>query len=235
MTMPPEVSIVIPTYNESNNLPPLVEEIFQHIDPKEFDVELIIVDDNSPDGTWQVAEKLAQRYPIKVVRRSGKQGLGSAVRAGLAHTQRPLIGVMDADLSHDPKVLPDLIRSLATSDIAIGSRFIEGSEVQKWIWWRKILSQIGAGLTKWLTGAKDPLSGYFFLKRSVIDAVELTTTGYKILFEILVKGKHGKIRELPFQFRMRKYSTSKLNYREYYLFVKQIVSYFWYKIRHQVL
>lgn len=219
------VSIIIPTYNESKNLPPLVEEIFEHLDAKEFDAELIIVDDNSPDGTGQVAEELSKKFPIQVIHRSGKLGLGSAVRAGFAKSTRPIIGVMDADLSHDPKILASLIRSLDTHDIASGSRFAKGSEVQKWIWWRKILSQVGVIVTKLLTGVKDPLSGYFFLKRSVLSGVTLTTTGYKILFEILVKGRHQSVVELPFQFRMRKYSTSKLNWKEHWLFLRQVVSY----------
>lgn len=219
------VSIVIPTYNEAKNLPLLFEEILQFLSPKEFDVEFIVVDDNSPDGTGQVAEELKKKYSIKVIHRSEKKGLGSAVRAGFKESIRPIIGVMDADLSHNPEILPNLIRSLDTYDIASGSRFAEGSEVQEWKWWRKLLSQVGVAITKRLTGVKDPLSGFFFLRRSVIEGVNLTTTGYKILLEILVKGRFKKVLELPFQFRMRKFSSSKLNWVEHWLFLKQVTVY----------
>src|SRR3989344_9086965 len=133
------VSIIIPTYNEALNLPLLVEEIFNAIDKSRIDAELIIVDDNSPDGTGKVAEELKQKYPIKVIHRSGKLGLGSAVIEGFKQSDWPYVGVMDADLSHDPGILNDLILALESNDIAIGSRFSEGSSVENWKWWRKLL------------------------------------------------------------------------------------------------
>lgn len=219
------VSVIIPTYNEAKNLPPLIEEIFQSINREQIDLEVIIVDDNSPDGTGEVAESLAKRYPIKVLHRASKRGLGSAVIAGFNASNRPYLGVMDADLSHDPAILNDLLGALATSDIAIGSRFEKGSIVEKWVWWRKCLSNVGVHAARLITRTSDPLSGYFFLKREVIDRVALKTVGYKILFEVLVKGHYQSVKEIPFQFRMRRYSSSKLNIREYYLFIKQIIEY----------
>lgn len=221
------VSLIIPTYNEAKNLAPLLEEIANALDQTAIGLEFIIVDDNSPDGTGQVAEDLAKQYPIKVIHRSGKLGLGSAVIAGFKASARPYLGVMDADLSHDPKILNDLIKSLAEYDLALGSRFAAGSLVEKWPWWRRLISTVGVFLTKKITGAADALSGYFFLRRSVIEGVNLTTIGYKILLEILVKGKWQKIKEVPFVFRIRKYSTSKLNYLEYFLFIKQVIVYGW--------
>lgn len=229
-----KVSIIIPTYNESKNLPLLVEEIFNSIDKSRIDTEIIFVDDNSPDGTGAVAEELSKKFPIKVVHRSGKLGLGSAVREGFKQSDRPILGVMDADLSHDPKILNDLINSLDEYDIAIGSRFTSGSEVEKWIWWRKIISTVGVWFTHWLArGVKDPLSGYFFLKHSVIDKVVLETTGYKILFEILIKGNYIKVKEFSYNFRIRKYSSSKLNWNEHFLFLKQVFVYSWYRMVHK--
>ncbi|MFA5062255.1 MAG: glycosyltransferase [Patescibacteria group bacterium] len=226
-----KVSIIIPTYNEAKNLPPLVEEIFSHIDRARVDLEIIFVDDNSPDGTGQVAEELAQKYPVKVVHRSGKLGLGSAVREGFSHSDRPLLGVMDADLSHDPAEIGKMIDLLNDYDLVLASRFQKGSVVEQWKWWRKIISRIGVGITYILTGVKDPLSGFFFLRRGVIEGVELDTKGYKILLEILVKGNQKKVKEVPFRFRIRKFSTSKLDSSEYGLFLKQILIYSWYKIK----
>lgn len=224
------LSIIIPTYNEAKNLPLLVEEIFSSIDRETTDLELIVVDDGSPDGTGDVADELATRYPMKVIHRSGKLGLGSAVRAGFAASTRPIIGVMDADLSHDPAILPQLIAALGSSDVAMGSRFESGSTVEAWQRWRKTLSQVGVALARMLTGVRDPLSGYFLMKRSVIDRATLTATGYKILFEILVKGTYETVKEFPFTFRMRRYSSSKLNTKEYVLFLSQIAQYALYRL-----
>jgi glycosyltransferase involved in cell wall biosynthesis len=225
-----QISIIVPTYNEAINLPLFFEEVYAMIDKKRFDVEFIVVDDNSPDKTWEVAEKLSSRYPIKVIRRLGKFGLGSAVREGFFVSKRNILGVMDADLSHDPAILNTLLESLEEHDLVIGSRFVEGSEVENWKFFRRLTSMVGVWFTKKITGVKDPLTGYFFFHRSIIDNVDLTTIGYKILFEILVKGQYKKVKEIGFKFRDRKFSTSKLNYKEYFLFAGQIVKYYIYKL-----
>lgn len=224
------VSLIIPTYNEAKNLPLLVEEIFTTVDRSQIDIELIIVDDNSPDGTGQVAEELGKKFPIQVVHRAGKLGLGSAVRDGFAHSNRPLLGVMDADLSHEPITINHMIPLLAEYDIVLASRFEKGSTVEQWKWWRRLISEVGVMVTKLLTGVKDPLSGFFFLRREVIAGVPLDTVGYKILLEILVKAHYQKVKEIPFNFRIRKFSTSKLNSKEHWLFLQQIIRYSWYKL-----
>lgn len=224
-----KVSIVIPTYNEAPNLPLLVEEIFSNLDRTRIDAEIIFVDDASPDGTGAVAEELKKKYPIQVIHRSGKLGLGSAVIEGFKLSNRPYVGVMDADLSHDPKILNDLIFSLEQQDITIGGRFSPGSSVEKWKWWRKLVSNVGVFFASKLTKVKDPLSGYFFIKKSILNGLNLETKGYKILLEILVKAKYVGIKEIPFIFRIRKFSTSKLNYSEYLLFFGQIAKYSFYK------
>ena len=214
------VSIIIPTYNEAKNLPLLVEEIFNIIDKNEIDLELIFVDDNSPDGTGQIAESLKIKYSIKVIHRAGKLGLGSAVIEGFKLSDRPYLGVMDADLSHDPVIINQLINSLNGNDIVIGSRFKEGSVVEDRSLVRRLISGTGVFLAKLLTGVNDPLSGYFLFRRDVINDVELKTVGYKILLEILVKGKFKNIKEFPYTFRMRKYSASKLNNKEFLFFFR---------------
>ena len=227
-----KVSLIIPTYNEAKNLPLLVEEIFGLVDKKMIDLEIIFVDDNSPDGTGDVVEELSRKYPIRAIHRAGKLGLGSAVREGFKLSDRPYLGVMDADLSHDPAILNALVFALDGCDISIGSRFEKGSKVENWKWWRRLISEVGVRVTKLLSGVKDPLSGYFFFRRSVIDGVDLDTIGYKILLEILVKGKYVSVRELPYHFRMRKFSSSKLNWKEHWMFLKQVISYSCYKIFH---
>lgn len=218
------VSLVTPTYNEKENLPLLAEEVFQSVaDYPEIDLELIVVDDNSPDGTGDIADSLVGKYPIKVVHRAGKLGLGSAVMEGFAASDRDVLGVIDADLSHDPVLIPKLIMGLGDNDLMIGSRYNPESRVEKWPWYRKLISQTGVAFASALTGVDDPLSGYFFLHRRVLGSMSLTSSGYKILFEILVKGSYESYREVPYVFRNREFSTSKLNLSEYVLFVKQIL------------
>ena len=217
------VSLITPTYNERENIPILAEEIFSVIATEpDIDMELIVVDDNSPDRTGEVAEGLKDTYPLQVVHRAGKLGLGSAVMEGFAISEREYIGVIDADLSHDPSILPQLIHGLREYDITIGSRFGETSKVEKWALHRRLTSLTGVGFARLLTGVEDPLSGYFFLHRSGLGELELTSSGYKILLEILVKGRIETHMSVPFIFRNRQFSQSKLNAKEYVLFAKQL-------------
>ena len=228
-----KVSLITPTYNESENVPILVEEIFSIVGAEpDIDLELIVVDDNSPDDTGKIAEELRDRYPLQVVHRAGKLGLGSAVMEGFARSKRDYLGVIDADLSHDPAILPELIRSLKQFDIVIGSRFGETSKVEKWALHRRLTSLTGVGFARLLTGVEDPLSGYFFLHRRGLGNLQLTSAGYKILLEILVKGDVDTHRSIPFTFRNRQFSTSKLNLKEYILFAKQLLYFSAYKLVH---
>ena len=222
------VSLITPTYNEKENVALLAEEIFETVaDYPDIDLELIVVDDNSPDGTGQAADELKGRYTVQVIHRAGKLGLGSAVMEGFARSERPYLGVIDADLSHDPAILPALINGLKEYDITIGSRFGASSRVEDWAWHRKLISVVGVTCARLITGVEDPLSGYFFLQRSVLDSVNLTSSGYKILLEILVKGRYQTHHSIPFVFRNRQFSRSKLNMREHLLFAKQILYFSW--------
>lgn len=225
MTDKLSVSLVTPTYNERQNVEPLAEEIFGLLSScDDIDLELIIVDDNSPDGTGEAAEALTERFPVRVVHRAGKLGLGSAVMEGWRQSNRPYLGVIDADLSHDPAILAGLVRGLRQHDLTMGSRFGKTSYVEKWALHRKLISFVGVGMARLITGAEDPLSGYFFLRREVIGGdFQLTSSGYKILLEILVKGRYTSHSSTAFVFRNRQFSASKLNWREHALFLKQIL------------
>jgi dolichol-phosphate mannosyltransferase len=229
-----EVSLITPTYNERENIRPLTEEIFEIVaaDP-DIDLELIVVDDNSPDRTWEVAEGLKSTYPVQVLRRAGKLGLGSAVMEGFARSQRPYMGVIDADLSHDPAILPQLIHGLHQYDLTIGSRFGETSRVEKWAFHRRMISNVGVSAARLLTGVEDPLAGYFFLHRSILGDLQLTSSGYKILLEILVKGDYRNHLSIPYVFRNRQFSNSKLNWQEYLLFVKQLLYFGLFKMKRR--
>ena len=222
------VSIIVPTYNERPNIEALVTELFHVLRSyPEIDAEVIFVDDASPDGTADAARGMAAKYPVRVIERTAKRGLGGAVLAGFAASRRPILCVMDGDLSHDPALLPRLVHAMADHDLAVGSRFGSDSGVESWTFGRKWLSLLGVWLARRLTGLPDPLSGYFCLRRSVLGPMPArpVSQGYKILLEIYLAGAVRNPVSLGYVFRQRRHSTSKLNWREYLLFLKQLLVY----------
>jgi len=224
------VSIIIPTYNESKNLLELVERIHKCLSVQ---YELIVVDDGSPDGTGLLAQKLVTEYPIKVIHRSGKLGLSSAVLEGFKLATGELICVMDADLSHPPEIIPLLLLNLEQqgADIVIGSRFVKGGAIENWPQKRLIATSIAIFSVKLLTPVKDPMSGFFLLKRDVIQNVKLIPRGFKILLEILVKGRYKKAVEIPIIFKDRIYGDSKVNPKVYLDFLAQWWDLYLYKLK----
>jgi len=219
-------SLIIPTYNEKENIPILVKRIHETLS-NYCDYEVIIVDDNSPDQTWKVAEELAKEYPVKVIKRKGKLDLSSAVIEGFKHAHGKILGVMDADLQHPPEILPTLIEEIKNGkDLVVASRYTKGGKIENWGLRRKIVSKGARLLAKILVPQarviKDPLSGYFVFRREVIEGIELTPVGYKILLEILAKGTYEEIAEIPITFGSRSMGKSKLTIGEYINFVKHL-------------
>jgi len=221
------VSIIIPTYNEAGNIRKLVPEIFKH----NVNSEIIIVDDNSPDGTARVAEDLGKWFTVRVVKRPRKMGLGSAVIEGFRHAKSDIIGVMDADFSHPPEKIPELVKALRDCDIAIGSRNVKGGGIENWPLKRRLMSKGATWIARILTSVKDPMSGFFFMKKPVINGVKLETKGYKILMEILVKGRYKRVREIPYIFRDRQDGESKLDRGEMGDYFKTVSKLWWKKVR----
>lgn len=219
-----KLSIVVPTYNEVESLPFLAERI--HSCLSDIDYEVIVVDDNSPDGTGALAEELAQDKPIKVVHRAGKLGLASAVIDGFEQSSGEILGVIDADLQHPPENIPVLLNGMGDADIVIGSRYVDGGGVEDWTFVREFISR-GAKIAPQFLFAKirtvkDPLSGFFLFRRKVIDGVTLNPIGYKILLEILVKGNHNGVAEVPYVFQGRERGTSTFNSTEQINYLKHL-------------
>ncbi|MEM1658474.1 MAG: polyprenol monophosphomannose synthase [Candidatus Jordarchaeales archaeon] len=217
------LSVIIPTYNERDNLGELVERL--RLALNEINYELIIVDDNSPDGTGELAEKLAEKYRnIKVVHRAGKRGLASAVIDGLNVAEGDTVAVMDADLQHPPELLPQMFREIINgADLVIASRYTKGGSVEGWSTWRRLVSRV-ATLMATLTiprarKVKDPLSGFFVFKKQAVEGLELNPKGFKILLELIAKGNFQKIVETPYTFQVRKRGKSKLKTSEYMNYV----------------
>ncbi|ASJ10397.1 dolichol monophosphate mannose synthase [Thermococcus sp. P6] len=208
-----KISVIVPTYNERENL----EELFERIDRalRGYDYEIVVVDDDSPDGTWKFATGLSDRYPVKVIRRTREKGLSSAVIRGFREAEGDVFVVMDADLQHPPEVIPELLRAIeGGADIAVASRYVPGGGVKNWYWYRRLISRgaimIGRLALPKIRNVRDPVSGFFALRREVVENVDLNPVGFKILLEILIKGNYGKVAEVPFTFGLRKAGESKL-------------------------
>jgi dolichol-phosphate mannosyltransferase len=210
--------VIIPTYNEKKNLPVLVPGIMAHAG-----VRLLIVDDQSPDGTGEVAEGLAGEYPgrIEVLHRTGRRGFGRSYIDGMKHALEEEVEVicqMDADLSHDPRQLPDLIAATADADVVIGSRYIPGGSVVNWPLRRKILSRVANTYIRGVTrlSPRDCTSGYRCWRRTALAAVPLErffSDGYSFLVEMLfVASRSGyRIAEVPITFVERREGESKVS------------------------
>lgn len=218
----PQVSIIIPTYNESQNILQVLKSIERHI-PKNITAQTIVVDDNSPDGTGKIVEdymknvKKIAGYTIDIIHRKTKDGLSSAVLRGIQYATGNAIVVMDSDFSHPPNLLPKIIDALRQPkwDIVIASRYVNGGAINGWTVKRKILSKGATMIAKRGLGvnAKDPMSGFFAFKRQIIQGLKFDAIGYKMLLEILVKAKNANVLEIPYTFTNRKFGSSKLDAR----------------------
>ena len=226
-----KISVVIPTYNEAENIKKIIPRIDKIL--KDYDYEILVVDDSSPDGTAKIAKRLSKQYPVRVLKREKKLGLASAILHGFKNANGDVLGVIDADLQHPPEYMKEFIRAIEGGyDIAIGSRYIEGGRVEGWSWTRKIVSKGAIMLAKPLIrGVKDPISGYFFLKKDVIEGVEFNPTGYKLSLEILVKGKWERAKEIPYTFKERRIGKSKLDKKEIFKYLKLLCNLYEYRIK----
>ncbi|WKT57826.1 glycosyltransferase family 2 protein [Candidatus Nitrosotenuis chungbukensis] len=218
----PQVSIIIPTYNESQNILQVLRSIEEHI-PKNITAQTIVVDDNSPDGTGKIVEDYMKSvrkiagYTIDIIHRKTKDGLSSAILKGIQYATGNAIVVMDSDFSHPPSLLPKIIDALKQPkwDIVIASRYVNGGAVKGWTVKRKLLSKGATMIAKRGLGvnANDPMSGFFAFKRQIIQGLKFDAIGYKMLLEILVKTKNANVLEIPYTFTNRKFGSSKLDAR----------------------
>ena len=220
------VSVVVPTYNERENVRAVVDRCSAAL--AGYDFEIVVVDDDSPDGTWHVVrETYADTEWVRVVRREGKFGLATAVSRGFREASTELCAVIDADLQHPPEKLPALIDAFDPGvDVVIGSRYTAGGAIEGWSPGRRLVSRgasaiarVGLPATR---GVADPLSGFFAVRRDLLDGVRLSPIGYKILLEVLAKCEYGRVVEVPYVFREREKGESKLTAREYWEFLGHV-------------
>ena len=216
---PEKFALVIPTLNEVQNIPVLIDRVQIALARVDLDFELLVVDDDSPDGTAEIVNQYAGRDPrIRLLVRRGERGLAGAVIHGWEHTDARLLGVMDADLQHPPETLPELLSAVREgNDIAIASRYAQKNSITNWNALRHFISRCSTLATLPLQRnglrIKDPLSGFFVVRRECIEGLNLQRDGFKILLEILVEGRINKAVEVPFRFSARYAGSSKANVR----------------------
>ncbi len=210
------LSVIIPTYNEAENIPVLIDRLKRVLN--DIDYEIIVVDDDSPDGTWRIVQDIG-RYEdrVSVIRRQGVRGLSSAVVTGMSSSKGLVLAVMDADLQHDESILPKMYEAIRARgcDIAVGSREAAGGGYGDWSAGRKVVSFGAKALAHAAldTPIKDPMSGYFAVSRAYFDKTvdKVNPTGFKVLLEFVTRGENPLIEEVGYQFRTRVHGETKLN------------------------
>jgi dolichol-phosphate mannosyltransferase len=230
-----EVSLIIPTYNERDNIEFLIQEVYTVLKETGRSFEIIVVDDDSPDGTWQVVQEMMREYlELRVLRRTHERGLARAVLSGWQEAQGEILAVMDGDRQHPPETLALLLEALDKQggDIAVASRHVQGGGVSEWNIVRRGISWGATLAASWLlpgtlATVRDPMSGYFAIRRSVIEGCTLQPEGYKILLEVLGRGYYRAVVEVPYIFIERQQGQSKLGLRQYREFVTHLFRLAW--------
>ncbi|MFO8051755.1 MAG: glycosyltransferase family 2 protein [Thermoplasmatota archaeon] len=209
----PLLSVIIPTYNERDNMPLIIPRLSHLLEEEGIDHEILVMDDDSPDGTCGEVQRLSRKYPaVECILRKKDRGLSQAVIEGFSKAKGGVILVMDADLSHPVEAVPEMYRAITEdgADISVGSRHTKGGGIENWPLSRKFISFGASMMARPLTPCSDPMSGFFAVRPEVIEGAPLKAKGYKILLEILVKGRYDKVTEIPIVFKDREVGQSKL-------------------------
>jgi dolichol-phosphate mannosyltransferase len=229
------LSIIVPTYREAENLPILLEEIFKVVDPAILSWEILIIDDNSRDGTVEACEKMSSRgIPVRLFTRKNKRGLATAVLEGFARATGDVFVVMDADLSHPPSAIPALYDCVQSgAEFAVGSRYISGGATDdQWTFYRAVNSRFASFLARPLTKISDPMSGFFALPRHVWKrGADISPVGYKIGLELIIKCRPKTILEIPIHFQTRRIGQSKLTLKQQLAYMVHVWRLYKYRLK----
>jgi len=225
------VSIVVPAFREAQNLTPLVERIFAATDAAMLEAELIIVDDDSADGSEEIVAELAKRFPVHLNVRKGERGLSGAVLRGFTEAKHNVFVVLDADLQHPPEAIPAMVDGLAepACDFAIATRYAgSGGIAGDWPLSRRIASWLATVAARPLARVTDPMSGFFATRRDTWQrAGALNPTGYKIALELIVRARCKHITEVPIEFAARTAGESKASFSEGIRYAKLLAQLYW--------
>jgi dolichol-phosphate mannosyltransferase len=212
-----KLAVVIPTLNEAGNIQAVLQRVAKVLSGTHQAWEILVVDDCSDDGTDRIVEQFAQTDSrVRLLIRKDERGLAGAITHGWGSTDADLLGVIDADLQHPPEVLADLIEQMREgADLAIASRYVRPGSMDGWNPLRKLLSRVSViasiPVQRREIKVKDPLSGFFVVRRKCIDGFQFQKTGFKLLLEILAKGRIRSVVEVPFRFGFREAGSSKAN------------------------
>ena len=232
-----DVTVIVPTYNEAQNLPILVPRVAAALEQAGLRGEIVVVDDDSPDDTVPACKELAVDYPLQLLVRKGERGLSGAVLHGMAQARGDVLVVMDADLSHPPEKIPALVAAITAgeADFVIGSRYVAGGSTEEgWGLFRRLNSKVATLLARPLTNAHDPLAGFFALRRSTYQAGgPFDPVGFKIGLELLVKCGCQRVQEVPITFHDRQCGVSKLSVREQLNYVRHLGRLYRYRLGGQ--
>jgi len=232
----PDLTVIIPTFNEEQNIGAMVEALQKVFRFSGIEGEILVVDDSSSDRTIAIVRELAERYSnLRLIVRESDHGLSQSVAEGFAHAGGAIIQVIDADLSHPPELIPEFFRAVREgADIVVGSRYMEGGAIGEWPLKRRIISLGATALGRILfPDITDPVSGFFALRREVVEDAPLKPRGYKILMEVLGKGRWENAREIPFTFRDRQEGESKLRLRTMIDYLLQVLDICVFSITHR--
>jgi dolichol-phosphate mannosyltransferase len=211
-----DLTMVVPTYNERDCLGDLVDAVFAACTARDVRLEIVVVDDNSPDGTGQIADELAAGRAMHVIHRPGKLGLGTAVMAGFEAASADVVGVMDADFSHPPALVPEMFAAVRATgaDMLVASRYVPGGATPNWPLARRVLSRVACLVARPLVPIRDSASGFFLIRREAALGVKIKAGGFKICLELLVRGWPVRLVEMPYSFADRRQGQSKMNLAE---------------------
>jgi len=228
----PELTVVIPTFNESKNIETMIIRVHDSLKKFKIDEEILVVDDSSPDGTAELAKKMAREYPVRVYVRAERVGPGPAILDGIRLADAPIVCVMDGDLSHPPEALAPMYQLIIEGKalLVIGSRHIKGGGTSKWIWYRKFLSWGARQLGKLLTPVHDLTSGFFMLDKKILND-RIAPIGCKVGLELMVKADHqNKVIEYPIVFVERTAGESKMRWKETRQYIQHLLALSLYKL-----
>ena len=228
------ISLIIPTYRERDNVEPLLRRVSRMAPELGEPLEVLVVDNRSDDGTAEQARQLlGQLVPGRLIECPQPVELAQAVTQAAREARGDVIGVMDADLSHPPELLPELARAArAGAEVAVASRYVPGGRIERWPWHRRWLSRIGNLLAQPLTGVADATSGYFVCRAGVLKSLTRPPRGFKILLELLVRGKVQRVQEIPYTFTDRLHGSSKLGCRVLWRYGTQVAWLYAYRLRN---
>jgi dolichol-phosphate mannosyltransferase len=208
-----DLTVIIPTFNEEANIRNIIEEVDSVFKKRELNGEILVVDDNSPDNTISIVQEIKKtKDNVELLVRYSDQGLSQSVVDGFIHASSDIFVVIDADLSHPPDLIPIMYKEIQEgNDIVVGSRYMEGGGIKKWPLKRRVISLGATFLGRLLfPRSTDPVSGFFAVRKIVVEGAPLKPRGYKILLEILGKGNWETNKEIPFEFIDREVGSSKL-------------------------